>query len=94
MKKPRQTLLSLYLSKTTTASRNKNPREEGLVAGLSDVIERENAIINLPKALPKLNEFHSLLVDSSKKEAKEAAELMTLCFAMCVIDKELTKETK
>lgn len=91
----KKTLLDTYLNKTTFQERNRNPRNEGVIATLSDIIERENSFENLPKSIDKMHEFHKLWIDRSKvkdeDELERVATMMTLCFSMMVLNKQLTK---
>ena len=91
----KRTLLENYVSKTTFKERNTNPRTEGIIATLSDIIERDSSFENLPKSLEKMQEFHRLIIDRSKvkdnEELERVATTMTLCFSMMVLDKHITK---
>lgn len=86
----RKTLLSTYLEKTTFKDRNSNPRQEGLIATISDIVEREESFENLPKAISKIDEYHRMLIDRSKVKDKEefeqVANMLNLCFSMMVFD--------
>lgn len=94
----RKTLLENYVSKTNFRERNTNPRTEGIIATLSDIIERENSFENLPKSLDKIQEFHRLIIDRSKvkdeQELETVATAMTLCLSMMIFDKHITKGLK
>ncbi|WP_175849287.1 hypothetical protein [Burkholderia cepacia] len=93
-----KTLLETYLNNTTFQERNQNPREEGIIATLSDIVERESSFENLPNALPKLHEFHRMLIDRSKvkdeEELEGVATMMTLCLSMMIMDKHFAKQMK
>ncbi|WP_176323126.1 hypothetical protein [Burkholderia vietnamiensis] len=92
----RKTLLQSYLDKTTFKQRNSNPREEGIIATISDMVEREGSFENLPKALPKIHEFHKLWIDKStvkdEEELEKVATMFDLCFSMMVINKEFSRK--
>lgn len=92
----KKTLLASYIEKTTANSRNQNPREEGLIATISDIVERESSFENLPKALPKIHEYHKLLIDRSKvkddDELEMVATMFDLCFSMMIIDRHFARK--
>lgn len=94
----KKTLYEKYLSKTTLKYRNSFPREEGIIAGLSDAVENESSLENLPKALHKLHEYHKLSIDRNVVEDEEELEKVALmfdfCFAMMVFDEALSKSHK
>lgn len=89
----KKTLHQSYLSRTTSKYRNQHPREEGIIATLSDIVERETSFENLPKALPKLHEFHKMAIDKlqvkNDEELERTATLMTVCLSMLIIDKHI-----
>lgn len=90
-----KTLLDIYLQRTTTQERNRNPREEGIIATISDIIERENSFENTPKATAKLHEFHKMLIDRSKvkddDELERVATMMTMCLTMSIMTKHINR---
>ncbi|WP_033424915.1 hypothetical protein [Methylotenera sp. 1P/1] len=89
------TLLESYLKRTTFNERNKNPREEGIISTLSEMIEREESLNNSSKLDEKLLEFHLMYLDRNKfkgdREHENTAILATLCFKMMLINKQLSK---
>lgn len=90
----KKTLLQKFISSTTFRDRNTNPRLEGIVATLSDIVERESSFENLPKAIHKLHEFHRMAIDRSKvnsdDELEVEATIMTVCLSMMLLDKHIT----
>jgi len=93
--KKKKTLLDTYLGRTTFQERNQNPRTEGIVSTLSDILEREDSFENLPKSIDKLHEFHRMSIDRSKvkdeDELERVATMMTLCYSMSLLDKHLQR---
>lgn len=91
----RRTLYQSYLSKTTERYRNQHPREAGIMETLSEIVERKESFENLPNALPKLHEFHKLLIDKSKVkdegELEVVATMMTACLSMMIVDRQFRK---
>lgn len=94
----KKTLLEVYADKTTLNERNSNPRNEGIVATLSDIIERESSFENLPNAIHKVHEFHKLWIDRSKvkdeEELERVATMFDACFTMMICDKWISKRMK
>lgn len=94
----RKTLLQSYLDKTTFKQRNSNPREEGFISTISDMVERDGSFENLPTALPKIHEFHKMWIDKStvkdEEELERVATMFDLCFSMMVINKEFSKNKR
>lgn len=94
----RKTLLESYTDKTTFNDRNRNPREEGIIATLSDIIERDTTLENLPNALPKIHEFHKMWIDRSKvkdeDELERVATMFDVCLTMMILDKQLCKAVR
>lgn len=94
----KKTLLDKYVDNTTFKERNQNPRNEGIIATISDMVEREGSFENLPKALPKIHEFHRAFIDRSKvkddEELEKVATMFTMCFSMMVLDKHLSRKMK
>ena len=91
-----KTLYENYIDRTTKLGRNKDPREEGIVSTLSDIIERECSFENLPNALPKLHEFHKLWINRSKannneEEIEKIATMFDICLSMMIFDRHLQR---
>ncbi|HOY70985.1 MAG TPA: hypothetical protein PL131_09465 [Methylotenera sp.] len=93
-----KSLLDNYLKNSTFNERNKNPLKEGVIATLSDMLEREDTAKNLPLAFDKLLEFHLSYLDRSKfkdsKEHENTAILATLCFSMIALEKNILNKNK
>jgi len=94
----KKTLLETYMDRTTFKDRNRNPREEGLVATLSDIVEREGSFEHLPQAINKLHEYHRMSIDRMKvkdeDELERVATMMTLCFSMMLMDKHFKSKRR
>ena len=90
-----KTLLDTYMERTTFHERHNNPRLEGIIATLSDIVEREESYDNLPKALNQLHEFHKMFIDKNKvkdeEELEKVATMMTVCLTMMIFNKQCSK---
>lgn len=94
----KKTLLDMYMDRTTFKERNSNPRNEGIVSTISDMVEREGSFENLPNTIPKLHEFHKLWIDRNKvkdeEELEQIATMFDICFTMMVCDKWISRKMK
>ncbi len=94
----RKTLYEKYIDSTTFSQRNHSPRNEGIIATLSDIVEREDSFENLPLATEKLHEFNRMFIDKNKvsnqDELEKIATLMTVCLTMMIFDKHVSSKMK